>query len=357
MIARALLLAAAAAAATAAAAAAPAPQAAPVRLNDIQVVGTHNSYKQAMAPAVAAAIRARDPGLADALDYAHRPLAEQLDHGARTLEIDVNYDPDGGYYARGSDDPDLRVPGFKVLHMAFSDAATSCTRLTQCLKIIVDWSAAHPNHVPIMLMFNAKESADQAHGNPPLRFTEAAFDALDAEIRATVPRRMLIVPDDVQGRYATLRDAVLAGKWPALAKARGKIFFALDEHAEKVAIYRGKRRSLEGRVFFVNTDEASPAAAYLTINDPVAEHDRIVRDVKAGFVVRTRADADTHEARAQDATRLNAALASGAQYISTDYLWADPRFPRYRVSLPSGAPARCNPVRALAGCRTELLEK
>ncbi|HUD28461.1 MAG TPA: Ca2+-dependent phosphoinositide-specific phospholipase C [Novosphingobium sp.] len=314
-------------------------------MNDIQVVGTHNSYKQAMSEDVHAAIAARSEKLAQALDYAHRPLSEQLDHGARQLEIDVNYDPRGGYYAKGKNDAELLKPGFKVLHMAFSDAASSCERLVTCLAEIRRWSDAHPGHAPLMLMFNAKEDADEAHGKPALRFDEKAFDALDREILAAIPREKLILPDDVQGRYPTLREAVLAGNWPKLEAARGKIFFALDEHEAKVAIYRGKRKSLEGRVFFVNTDENSPAAAYLTINDPIAEGERIARDVKAGFIVRTRADADTWEARAGTLARLRAALASGAQYISTDYLFEDPRLPGYRVALPQGATLRCSPVR------------
>jgi hypothetical protein len=81
----------------------------------------------------------------------------------------------------------------------------------------------------------------------------------------------LITPDQVRGKRATLREAVLAEGWPALSAAsRGKVFFALDEGPDKVAAYRGARRSLEGRAMFVNTDEASPAAAYLTLNDPIA---------------------------------------------------------------------------------------
>lgn len=324
---------------------APAPGGAELKMNDIQAVGTHNSYKQAMSDAVRESIAARSEKLALALDYTHRPLAEQLDHGARQLEIDVNYDPKGGYYAKSAQDAELLKPGFKVLHMAFSDAASSCERLVTCLAQIRDWSDAHPDHAPLMLMFNAKEDADAEHGKPALRFDEKAFDALDREILSVIPRGKLILPDDVQGAYPTLRDAVLAGSWPGLAAARGKIFFALDEGETKVAIYRGKRKSLEGRVFFVNTDEASPAAAYLTINDPVAEGDRIARDVKAGFMVRTRADADTWEAREGSLVRLRAALASGAQYVSTDYIWEDPRLPGYRVSLPGGAAVRCNPVR------------
>ena len=327
-------------AATAAAVAPPAPQ-----MNDTQAVGTHNSYKQAMSDAVRAEIARRDAAAAEALDYSHPPLADQLDRGARQLELDVNSDPEGGYYASGPDDAELLQPGFKVLHMAFSDAATSCTRLVTCLVQIRDWSAAHPDHAPVLLMFNAKETADEATGKPALRFDEAAFDALDAEIRSVIPRDMLILPDDVQGSYPTLRDAVLAGSWPALDAARGKLFFALDEGPAKVAIYSGARRSLEGRVFFVNTDDQSPAAAYMTINDPMAEGDHIRRMVEAGFIVRTRADADTREARAGSLVRLRAALDSGAQYISTDYLWEDPRFPGYEVRLPADETLRPNPVR------------
>lgn len=333
------ILALAAAAATVSAEPVPTPT---PQMNDIQVVGTHNSYKLAMRDDVRARIAARSEKMALALDYAHRPLAEQLDHGARQLEIDVNYDPKGGYYAGGTDDAELLKPGFKVLHMAFSDAASSCERLITCLAQIRDWSDAHPGHAPIMLMFNAKEDADPEHGKPALRFDEQAFDALDREILSVIPRGKLILPDDVQGRYPTLRDAVLAGNWPTLEAARGKIFFALDEHEAKVAIYRGKRKSLEGRVFFVNTDENSPAAAYLTINDPIAEGERIARDVKAGYIVRTRADADTWEAREGSLVRLRAALASGAQFISTDYLWEDPRLPGYRVALPGDATVRCD---------------
>ena len=71
-----------------------------LRMNAIQVVGTHNSYKMAIAPNEFATIRAANPKVAETLDYSHRPLAEQLDAGARQLEIDVVNDPGpGGLYA------------------------------------------------------------------------------------------------------------------------------------------------------------------------------------------------------------------------------------------------------------------
>lgn len=334
------------------AASAAAQEPSPLRINDIAVIGTHNSYKLAMPVDTMAKVRAVNPTMADALDYAHRPLVDQLDAGARQLEIDVNYDPQGGRYARGAGDPKLLRPGFKVLHIAGIDNSSSCVLLTDCLKLIRAWSNAHARHVPILLMFNAKDDQNAALGGiDALPFDAAAYDALDAEIRSVMGPDRLITPDVVQGKYPTLRDAVLAGNWPLLEASRGKFLFALDEPPAKVAIYRGARTSLEGRVFFINTDEQSPAAAYLTLNDPIGDADRIRRDVAAGYLVRTRADANTREARANDTRPRDTALAGGAQFVSTDYLWADPRFVGgYRVRPPGGMAARCNPVRRPAGC-------
>lgn len=337
---------------------------APLRMNDLVAVGTHNSYKQAIPPAELAAMVAARGRPVLALDYAHRPLAEQLDAGARQLEIDVVADPQGNRYARpltalggGTTLPPataqaLARPGFKTLHMPDVDFRTSCVTFVECLSQVRAWSDAHPGHVPILILLNAKEGQPSLPGGvTPLPFDEKTFDALDAEIRGVFGPDRLITPDLVQGRKATLREAVLAGGWPTLEAARGKVFFALDEGPAKVAIYRGKRASLGGRAMFVNTDEASPAAAYLTLNDPIAQKDRIAAAVKAGFIVRTRADADTWAARDGDVTMRDAALSSGAQYVSTDYMWADPRLlGNYTVRLPDGVAAACNPVRAPKTC-------
>ncbi|WEK40083.1 MAG: Ca2+-dependent phosphoinositide-specific phospholipase C [Candidatus Brevundimonas colombiensis] len=336
-----------------------------LRMNDIAVVGTHNSYKLAIPEAELAAMTAVNPA-ARGLDYSHRPLVEQLDAGARQLEIDVLNDPDGGRYARPASalggpgheaptSPSFRAamtqPGMKVLHMPDVDFRASCLTFTACLTQIRDWSTAHPDHAPILIMLNAKTGSPSMPGGvAPLAFDAAAWDALDAQIRAVFDAGRLITPDQVRGNHATLRDGVLAGGWPTLGQARGKVFFALDEGPEKVGAYSAGRPSLQGRAMFVNTDEASPAAAYLTLNDPVVQKDRIQAAVRQGFIVRTRADADTVEARTADISRRTAAFASGAQYVSTDYYWADPRFPAYEARLPGAQAAACNPVRTEARC-------
>jgi hypothetical protein len=101
---------------------------------------------------------------------------------------------------------------------------------------------------------------------------------------------------------------------------------------------------------FVNTDESSPAAAYLTLNEPLQDASRIREAVEQGFIVRTRADADTIEARDGKTERRETALRSGAQYVSTDYMQPDPRFGKYSVQLPDGVTTVCNPVRAKRRC-------
>lgn len=325
-----------------------------LRLNDVQVVGTHNSYKLPTWPHLLEGHRRRDPRGADGIDYGHRPLAEQLDRGVRALELDVYHDPEGGRFRHDSLPPEQReamaAPGLKVMHLSDIDYHSSCQPFVECLRIVRDWSRRHPRHLPLAIQINAKDDPAAPGEAQPLRFDAAAFDALDAEIRSVFPETALILPDQVQGDHPTLREAVLAGSWPRLGEARGRVLFALDEGEEKVARYRGARRSLEGRVLFVNAEPSSPAAGWLTLNEPVGQAQRIAREVAAGFLVRTRADADTVEARSGDVRRRDAAFAGGAHIVSTDYIDPDPRFGDYRVRLPGGGVARCNPLRAAERC-------
>jgi hypothetical protein len=57
------------------------------------------------------------------------------------------------------------------------------------------------------------------------------------------------------------------------------------------------------------------------------------------------------QARTGDVTQRDAALASGAQFVSTDYPVPDADFGTgYLVEIPGGMPARCNPISAPADC-------
>uniref|UniRef100_UPI00345866C7 Ca2+-dependent phosphoinositide-specific phospholipase C n=1 Tax=uncultured Christiangramia sp. TaxID=503836 RepID=UPI00345866C7 len=71
------------------------------RINQIQLIGTHNSYHIALPLENLNRIGIINRGLKDSLEYSHRPLTEQLQTlGIRHFELDVFADPKGGHYSR-----------------------------------------------------------------------------------------------------------------------------------------------------------------------------------------------------------------------------------------------------------------
>ena len=341
-----------------------------IRLNDIQVLGTHNSYHVAQPPAVLTALgdKARN------LEYSHRPLLEQLaELGIRQFELDVFADPAGGRFAapamlrtiKGLEPPgpQLRAPGFKVLHVPDIDYRTTCVTLVACLAQIEEWSRVNPRHVPIMVLIEAKDAAiadpDGLGFVKPLPIDAEALRALDREIRSVFDDERLLTPDRVRGSHQTLSRAIQAEGWPLLGAARGKVMFALDNTDDHRTEYLRGNPSLEGRVLFVSSEPGEPSAAFLKMNEATGEGEGRIRErVKNQYLVRTRSDVPTDEARSGNTTRRDAAFRSGAQYVSTDYPELSPFGSGYRARLPGAErlSARCNPVTAPAGCRNEWLE-
>ncbi len=342
---------------------------APRAMNDIQVVGSHNSFKSQIPGAVMAKLCAADPALAEGLDYYHLPLARQLDAGVRQLEIDIFADPDGGRYAdpkgeawtlaagerSGFDRAAMLKPGYKVFHIPDVDYLSGCVTLVRCLREIDDWSRAHPRHLPIMITINAADTPSARPGiSAPLPLDDPALlDALDAEIRSVLPPPRLITPDEVRAGAPTLRDAVRSRGWPALTATRGRIYILFDVRRAVSDVYRTGHSALAGRAMFGWFPDSEPEAAIEIVQDPLVDGARIREWVKAGMIVRTRTDANTVEARRHDFSKARAAMASGAQAVSTDYYPGapDPLHLGFTVTLPDNAMARCSPVRTPAGCR------
>ncbi|HZB25825.1 MAG TPA: phosphatidylinositol-specific phospholipase C1-like protein [Vicinamibacterales bacterium] len=341
-----------------------------VRLNQIQVLGTHNSYHIAAAPALQTALgeRARDA------DYTHRPLVEQLSRlGIRQFELDVFADPEGGRYAspaafrmvQGLEPlgPEMRTPGLKVLHVQDIDYRTTCPTLVSCLTTIRDWSLANPRHVPIMVLIEAKDSVprdpDKIGFVQPHPFDRERLLGIDAEIRSVFAPGHVITPDGARGRFPTLPAALKGEGWPTLRASRGKVLFALDNTEEPRLAYLQGAPALQGRMMFVSSPPGEPSAAFLKLNEVLkGEEDAIRKAVADGYLVRTRADIPTEEARSGSTLRRDAAFRSGAHYVSTDYPEDSPFGSGYRARLPAAEnrPARCNPVTAPPGCRNDWLE-
>lgn len=340
-----------------------------VRMNELQYLGTHNSYHLRLRDDLFQLLSDFDAELALSLDYAHVPLQEQFEtQGIRQIELDIFRDPDGGLYADrhalalvgenvASGIPALSEPGLKVFHVQEVDYETTCYTFVACLTHIKMWSDANPGHLPITVLVEAKDAAIEDPGIGfviPLPFDHEALDGIDAEIRSVFPEDRLITPDLVRGGADTLEEVVLARDWPLLDDVRGRVMFALDNGGAIRDRYVDGHPSLAGRIMFVDAPPGSPEAAFLKRNDPgdfVALQDL----VRQGYMVRTRADADTVQSRTGDTTRRDSALASGAHFISTDYPVPDPRFTDYQVSIPGGYIARCNPVSATTECRVEEL--
>jgi len=337
-------------------------------MNDIQVIGSHNSFKARIPTAVMAKIRAAEPRMAEGLDYYHLPLAEQLDRGVRQIEIDIFADPQGGRYAspKGEawakaagettsfDRAAMLKPGYKVFHIPDVDYISTCVTLVRCLGEVNRWSRAHPRHLPIMITINAADTPSQRPeiSSPIPLDDEALLDALDGEIRSVLPGKRLITPDEVRGTAASLREAVHTRGWPTLAAARGRIYVLVDVRKAVSDVYRAGHPSLAGRAMFGWYPDDQPESAIQIVQDPLIDGERIRRWVGEGVIVRTRTDAGTVEARSRDYAKANAAMASGAQAVSTDYYPGapDPLHVGFAVTLPGKAMARCSPVRVSGGC-------
>lgn len=327
-----------------------------LRLDQVQVLGSHNSYHGRPYTQVLAALRKSSPALEESLDYAHAPLLQQFDIGVRQIELDVYADPQGGRYARPSfpislgvrapDDPVMHEPGFKIIHQADVDTNSTCLTFVRCLDLVKKWSDAHPGHVPLDVHVEMKDPT----------VNESTFAALEREIKGVFPPRQIITPDFVRGDAATLGAAVRAHGWPTLGRVRGKVYFTLDNEAFRSAYLVG-HPSLRGRLLFTPSRPGADDAAFAKLNDPVADAAAIRAALAAHMIVRTRADADTFQARSNNTTTRETALAGGAQLVSTDYERPDPTLHTgYVVRIPGGTPARCDPVTAPPTCRPTDVE-
>ena len=332
-----------------------------LRLNQLQFVGTADSYKLEPSSQMLSLISMGGKKDAEALDFGEPSLPQQLDAGARALEFDIVYDPEGGLFKSPAGasmagellDPAyvaaMSQPGFKVIHVLDVDYRSNCLTLKDCLTEVVTWSRTHPDHLPILIALHTNDSRTPMPGaTKPVPFDTDAFARLNSEISALFTPEEIITPDDVRGAYPTLRQAVLAGAWPSLQQARGKVIFLLDDTPQKVALYAGPSLSLEGRPLFVAADENSPLASFICVDDPVKDGARIAADITQGFIVKTRADEDTREAREGDTARRTAAFASGAQFVVTDFLLPDKKIGDYQVRMAE--PVQCDAKLAGALC-------
>lgn len=326
-------------------------------MNRVQFIGTHNSYHIAPSPKIRQLIESFAKGEGDAINHTHRPLSEQLEKlSIRQIELDLYADPKGGLYSDplgarlagevdANPDPIGKTPGLKILHSPDFDFRATVPTFRKALQELAAWSKAHPEHEPVMVLLELKEDSFSPRIHP-VPFDEAQLKNVEAEICGELSDNQILTPDKVRGNAASLRDAVTQQGWPQLSEVAGKFIFALDNEGavrdRYLALSPGK--DLRERLLFVSVSPDHSAAAWMKRNDPVGGFEEIQKLVAAGFMVRTRADADLKEIRAKDLSRFQKAVASGAQWISTDAPEEVPDMPGYSVSWPDHRVWQKNPV-------------
>lgn len=346
-------------------------------LNQIQTIASHNSYKKKPDEKVFSFLLKFKKQLGNDLnpkgiDYGHLPFDSQFNnYPVRGLEIDIYNDPKGGTFykrrlnafVRGvkqkSGIEELKKPGFKVLHIKDVDYQTNYYTFKQALTAVKKWSDEHPKHLPLFINVETKgDGPGDVNGllrffgfKRSIKFDAAACDSMDAEIKSVFGNdlKSILTPDKIRGSYFSLSEMAIHNDWPLLDSCRGKIIFIMEGDAEK--IYPVGHPSLQGRAMFYYAEPGKPECAFVIRNGSKNEKKEIQELVKKGYIVRTRADGGTEEARNNDTSSRDAAFESGAQIISTDYYKPELRWSNYHVSFPSGKIVRSNPINSPTGAK------
>jgi hypothetical protein len=333
-----------------------------LKMNQIQLIGTHNSYHIAPEPGVMKIIKTVMPGEAANISYTHRPLSEQLNFlGMRKLELDVFHDTKGGTFAAplGAtmaglknwksfhpefDTESMMSPGMKIIHFPNFDFRSNTPTLKTALSELSKWSGENNLHLPIMILIETKKTVAARKENKSSIFEMVDFRQLEKEIAEVLKPEQIITPNKVQGGHKTLNQAIRKGAWPFLGECRGKFILALDNQGTERINYLKLHPGLQGALLFVSSPPGQPESAFLKINDPKANHSEIQKRIKEGYLIRTRADSDLTEGRTNDYRQMNLAFSSGAQYISTDFPEKTAGYSDYTVQWPNGKVGRLNPL-------------
>jgi hypothetical protein len=364
-----------------------------LKINQLQILGTHNSYALPIDPNLSALINSRVNALFAQIskrnsslsltdqnllleehphpidfiksrEYVFPPLKEQLDYGLRSLELDLYNDPQGGIFdspqgykelsSQGITDllpfnsNNFQSPGLKVMHIPDVDFRSHCPTFIQCLQELLSWSEENQNHEPIFILLELKTRALPVFSEQAkvFNFDESAYKEIHRSILSVLGIHKLITPSNLKGNYSSINEAVLAHNWPTLEEARGKFIFLLISAGDLRATndYFSKV-PVKDQLLFPRSTPGDPNAAFLMFDNAIIREDEIKQRVVEGYLIRTRADIDTWEARNNSHDRSKAAFRSGAQIISTDYYQPGNSFNTdYFVKMPNSDILRMSPV-------------
>lgn len=278
-----------------------------VKLNEIAVMGTHNSYqllgtlpKQGLMKT----LQIISFGLVEnKAVFEMDTFTEQLEQGIRNLEIDIETVDDEGDVS------------FIVTHKAIIDNVSSAYNLAKGLEEIAMWSDNNPGHLPVYLLIEPKDDVPSI--NNMKNFSLEYALELDKVLRQVLGDR-LFTPQQVMGDYESFEEMRKADGWPTLKQAAGKIIVLLHT-CDVTQEYIDTDTSIKTQAMFpmlLFGDIDKPYASFILDNDPVIASENNKKTVdENNLMVRTRADdyPDFSDERYKSADNC------GSHIITTDY--------------------------------------
>ncbi len=278
-----------------------------VKLNEIAIMGTHNSYQLKATLPKRGLMRLLQIISFGAVEnkaiFEMDTLTQQLEKGVRNLEIDIEtVDKEGGV-------------SFVVTHDPILDNVSSAYNFKAALEEIALWSENNPGHIPVYLLLEPKDKVPPVNNLQNISLEYALI--LDRTIRETLGEKLL-TPSEVMGEYATFKEMRENNGWPELKKCAGKIIVLLHP-CTVTKDYIAWDTSLRSQAVFpmlrfdsIDKDYAS----FILDNDPetASVNNKTTVD-KNKLMVRTRADdypdfSDERYALAENC---------GSHIITTDY--------------------------------------
>ncbi len=279
-----------------------------VKLNEIAVLGTHNSYQRLATKETRFAMNLIDSitfkkfGL-NTFDFEMDTLTEQLEMGVRNVEIDIE-----------TLDKDDKIE-FKVTHNSLIDNASSAYDFEKALQEIKMWSDNNPEHIPVIIIVEPKSFVIEINGMK--KFSLEYAKELDKIVADTLGDSLL-TPEDMLRDYASFKEMRENDDWISLKEARGKILVLLHD-CDVTESYIALDESIKTQKMFpmLRYDDRNESyTSFILENDAWRADERKAENIdESNLIVRTRADVYPEYSD----ERYEVIETCGSQIITTDF--------------------------------------
>ncbi len=279
-----------------------------IKFNEISFIGTHNSYQSATTETYQKLFNNLDYltfGLVseELSQFENESLTDQLNCGIHSFEMDVEvFDRDGEI-------------SFTCMHSPHLDMTTTCYDFSLGLKEIAMWSDNNPDHLPVTILVEPKNSFIPLEDMKALNMDYMTM--FEEMLRETLGDK-LFTPADMLRDYESFGEMRAADDWCKVSDMLGKVVILLHE-GNVTEDYIDLDPTIRSQAMFPMLrykDVDRDCASFILMNDPneVLNHNNEVIHEK-NIIVRTMSD--SYASFSQE--KIDTAFEGDAQIVSTDY--------------------------------------